>query len=362
MALLHPVYWPEVRRGSERFIHELGRELAARGHRPTLITSHVGPPRRSVEDGIEVVRLPRPLPARLGSRWHLEPHLSHLPGTALALRRARPDVIHALHPSDGWLAARSAARTGRPAVLSHMGIPRAGELDSARLRRRIHGNAARGASAVVALSGAAAAAVRRELGVDARVIPPAVDLETFTPGPGRAPEPVIVCAADVGEERKRVPLLTAAFARVRAAHPAARLVLSRPRVPAAAAELRGAPGVELRDLDDEHALADAYREAWVSALASEREAFGLVLAEAHACGTPGVGTDSGGIRELLDDPTVGRLFTGGEAGLARALLDTIELARDPATAARCRERAERFSPALLAERYLQLYSELVGAG
>ncbi len=34
VALLHPVYWPEVRRGAERMTRELADGLAARGHGP----------------------------------------------------------------------------------------------------------------------------------------------------------------------------------------------------------------------------------------------------------------------------------------------------------------------------------------
>ncbi|TML05366.1 MAG: glycosyltransferase family 4 protein, partial [Actinobacteria bacterium] len=42
IALLHPCYWPEVRRGTERVIRELADGLVARGHEPLLITSHPG--------------------------------------------------------------------------------------------------------------------------------------------------------------------------------------------------------------------------------------------------------------------------------------------------------------------------------
>jgi glycosyltransferase involved in cell wall biosynthesis len=135
-------------------------------------------------------------------------------------------------------------------------------------------------------------------------------------------------------------------------------MLSRPRDPRAAAELAGADGVELVDFDDERVLAGAYRSAWVSALPSEREAFGLVLAEALACGTPGVGTAAGGIPEVLDDEAIGRTFDGTEAGLARALLEAFELASDARTAERCRARAERLSPERLAGAYGALYREL----
>jgi hypothetical protein len=43
IALLHPTYWPEVRRGSERLAHDLATALANRGHEVTLLTSHDAP-------------------------------------------------------------------------------------------------------------------------------------------------------------------------------------------------------------------------------------------------------------------------------------------------------------------------------
>ena len=44
VALLSPVFWPEVRRGGERFVRELADGLIAEGHEPRLITTHRGRP------------------------------------------------------------------------------------------------------------------------------------------------------------------------------------------------------------------------------------------------------------------------------------------------------------------------------
>ena len=99
----------------------------------------------------------------------------------------------------------------------------------------------------------------------------------------------------------------------------------------------------------------------LSALPSWGEAFGLVLAEALACGTPVVGADREGIPEVLGgDERVGRLFSGDEpAALARALLDALELAGADATAAACRARAEVFGADRCAERHAALYAQLL---
>ena len=80
VALLSPVFWPEVRRGSERFARELADGLITRGHEPTLITSHRGATTVCMEDGLRVIRLWRPPDARLERRMferHLTPQDIH---------------------------------------------------------------------------------------------------------------------------------------------------------------------------------------------------------------------------------------------------------------------------------------------
>ena len=359
VALLSPCFWPEVRRGSERFVRELSDGLIARGHRPRLITSHPGRPSRSVEDGLAILRLPRPPDGRLRRRFY-EEHMTHVPLSYAALRGGRDHVAHAVFPTDALAAARWTKQTGRPSVMSYMGIPDREWLCERRGRLRATVDAARGCSAVVALSGAAAGAFDRWLGVDARVIPPGVDLRAFARRGERDERPTIICAAAIDEPRKRVGLLVEAFARVRRERPNARLVLNRPRDPATAPD---AEGVELAELSDRGELASAYSSAWVSALPSLGEAFGLVLAEALACGTPVVASRLGGMPEVVgEDRAVGRLFDGGDPkALADALLEALELAEDPSTADACRRRAELFSTDRMTDAYLDLYRELGAA-
>ena len=347
VALLNPVYWPEVRRGSERFARELADGLLARGHHPRLIAGHPGlRPSTSVEDGLPVTRVPRLPEGRLRRRL-FEDHLGHVPFAYAALRSGDDDVAHALFPTDGVAAARWAERTGRPAVLSYMGVPHRRTLANRRLRVEALLRAVHGSRAVVALSETAARGFERWLGVEARVINPGVDLAAFTPDPAaRAEAPTFLCAAQASEPRKRVGLLVEAFALVRAQHPDARLLLNAP------AAFDAPPGVEWRDLDDRAALAAANREAHVAVLPSVAEAFGLVLVEALACGTPVVGPTP----EIVDDE-VGRRFTGDDPReLADAMLAALELTGDPA----CRARAETFSWDRCVDAYVKLYRE-VGA-
>ena len=210
------MFWPEVRRGSERFLRDLADGLLAHGDRVRLITSHRGRPQTTVEDGLTVVRVPRPPGGGRLARRHVEDHLLHLPLSYAALRRGREDVAHAVYATDALVAARWGRERGRPSVFSFMGVPHRQGLANRRHRKELTVRACEEADAVCVLSEEAGEAMARWLGVQAEVIAPGVDLHAFTPAPdpaaARAEHPTVVCAADPAEPRKRVGLLAEALA------------------------------------------------------------------------------------------------------------------------------------------------------
>ena len=357
VALLSPCYWPEVQRGSERIIRDLATDLIAGGHQPTLVTSHPGRPSDTVEDGLRVVRHWRPPEAPLLRLGH-QAYTTHLPFTRATLRTGEFDVAHAFYLTDAYAGVRSSRRTGRPTVFTLGGIPSRPALASRRGQMRMLREVLDAADAFVAYSDAAARAAERWLGVRPTPIHPGVRLESFPMGSERSEEPTIACAAAADDPRKRVDLLVRAFARVRRARPGARLAIVQPADPRVAEQLRRAgDGIELWAREPD-AVAREFGRAWVSALPSLAEAFGLVVVESLACGTPAVGSGDAGIAEILDRPEVGRLFEGGEDELARALLEALELAEDDGTRERCRARAADFSTTRAAGAHVELYEGL----
>ena len=349
-------YWPEVQRGNERVVHDLAVELARRGHRPSIITSHPGRPTRTSEQGVQVVRNWRPpdLPLRLR---RFQENLTHLPFSYRELVTGNPDVAVAFFPTDAVAAARWGRRFEKPTAYSFTGIFDRRNVANVRLRRRILEIATRGTDAVLAPSRAARDSIWRWLAVEARVIYNGVDLSRFAPGE-RAPSPTVGCAADASDGRKRVPLLLRAFEIVRKNRPDAELLLVEPEDPRVAQEIRGTRGVRLvpRGVDTPRKI---FGSSWVSVLCSEREAFGLVITESLACGTPVVGTRDGAIPEIIDRPEIGGLFAGDERDLARALSEAFELSEEPGTVEACRSRAADFSIERNANAHEELFRELL---
>lgn len=83
------------------------------------------------------------------------------------------------------------------------------------------------------------------------------------------------------------------------------------------------------------------------------ESFGLVLAEAIACGTPVAALDRGAVREVIDDGLTGRVF-GSLDALVEGLPSVLALDR-----ARVRARAvERFGTDRMVDAYIDVYERL----
>lgn len=84
------------------------------------------------------------------------------------------------------------------------------------------------------------------------------------------------------------------------------------------------------------------------------EAFGLVMAEALACGTPVVALDRGAVSEVLRDGETG-FIVGEEKDFAEAMKKTREISRK-----KCREEAEkRFDIEVMAKNYENLFNLLI---
>lgn len=362
IALVHPFSWPEVRRGGERYLADLTWYLSGAGHRVEVITGTTGAPGTAVENGATVHRLGHLSSVRLARRGYREAETFGARVLPTLLRRRGFDLVHAFTPTAAVAARLAGHRTlytvlGHPAPDLVASLPR-----EARLMRR----AIRSATMVAALSAASAAATEASFGRRAEVLPPGVIIDRFPLAAGPRTGPArILFPAFASNPEKGLGTLVEAFAQLLAEEPDARLVLAGPGDPGWAFERLGDRAAAVRAatefagvglIED---LPSRYGASTVTALPSTNEAFGLILVESLACGTPAVCGADGGMPEIIDRPEVGRTAAFGDAAsLARALGETIQLAREPATAARCREHALRWG---WKERVGPLHEEIYAA-
>lgn len=321
--------WPGVHRGAERYLHELSSALHDAGHAVRVLST--GRPARDTQLGVPVRRLaPR---GRAGHGTRSAEGAFGLQALALEGLR-RTDVWHATSTADG--AAAATAGRLRPrlrTVFTDHGFP----VRRSREQRGdagLHAQVVRHVDHYVCVSEAAGGWLVGEYGRTADVVPPGVDTAVFRPGPGRADRPVVLYSGDLAEPRKHVRTLVEAVGRLEGVT----LRLAGPGTP----DLTGlaTAHVELLGLVPLADLPRLYREAWVTALPSVAESFGMALSESLACGTPGVArADGGGPSEVLDTST-GVLCGEGAESLADALAGA--LAMTPTAADACRERALRW--------------------
>jgi glycosyltransferase involved in cell wall biosynthesis len=376
--------------GVERHVREVARREAARGWDVTVLTSDLyrefpwerldrSVPRETRDEGVRVRRLRAySLPGEL--------HYPFLPGLGRALRRDRPDLVH-VHTygtHQASVARRFGRRTGVPYVLTAHFHPRWSIYGGA-LRHRIRAFYDRRLAAPIVRDAARLVVQSREeerlVRENGFALP---RVETVPPGYTPLPEPpaepdafarslglpgpFALFVGRLASNKGLLPLVEA-FRSLVAHDPAAGLVLigedggMRAPVEARVRALGLESRVRLTGfLPDERLLAAAFREARLFVLPSEYEAFGLVLLEALAQGTPVVASRVGGIPEFVEEGRAGVLVPPLEARpLADALL---ALWDDEATRRRLgaygRERiVPRYSWDRVADELLRIYGEVL---
>ncbi len=348
-----PYYDPEGG-GLERYAHCVLRRLAHRGHDVRAMTfSKLGQDRTTLQ-GVDVERL-NPL-LRLGNT---PVHPAFRRRVRDAIRELRPDLVlaHTPVPFPAEMAYQAARRADVPFVLTyHAGKLRGSSaslsmlaaIDRATYQRQMLAGSRRliAVTPYVRDHALAGHAARTD------VIAPGVDHHRFRPyGNGewrRRHDILFVGPLDRRYRWKGVDVLMKAFRQVQAEVPDARLTLvgdGDRREQFERVARRAGPSLRVLGRLSDDDLIDEYRRAAVTVLPSttDAESFGMVLAEANACGCPVVGSAVGGIPGFVRDGDNGLLARPGDAtDLAKKVLRVL---RNPDEAAamgkRGRARVER---------------------
>ncbi len=342
--------YPPAPGGVEVHVQEISRRLAARGHHVGVYTSDLerefpwrrldpGFPRSGTREGVRIERLPV---------WSFpgDLHYPFFRGLEKTLARDRPDVVH-VHTygtNQAAVARRFSRRTGTPFVLTAHFHP-IWSMEGHWLRRRVRSFYDRSlAGPVVGAARALVVQSREEERLLRELRVPLPPIELIPPGyasPPPAPEgaasfadslgltgPFLLFVGRLAKNKGLGPLL-GAFGELARHDASANLVIvgadggQRPFVEAEVARLGLAGRVHLPGFIAEGSqLASAFREARLFVLPSEYEAFGLVLLEAMAQGTPVIASRVGGIPEFVEDGRAGTLVPPlDEGALSKAITD-----------------------------------------
>ncbi|RLL55874.1 glycosyltransferase [Mariprofundus sp. EBB-1] len=116
-------------------------------------------------------------------------------------------------------------------------------------------------------------------------------------------------------------------------------------------------------INDVSVLRDYYAAADLLVYPTKADTFGLVVAEAMACGTPVLATAVGGVAEIIEDGDSGFLVKESISA-AELAIKIKQIFNDPAQCSKVRENAikrinEKFTTDLMASGYLALYQEMI---
>jgi glycosyltransferase involved in cell wall biosynthesis len=201
------------------------------------------------------------------------------------------------------------------------------------LLRRIDRETAQGVTRFIANSRAVAERIRRFYGRDACVVHPPVRTEYFTPGSATRGETFLYVGRLVSY--KRPDLVVEAFGEL----PHRLLVVGDGHLGPALRE-RATPNVEFIESVTDEELRNLYRTARALVYPGEED-FGIVMAEAQACGTPVIALGRGGATDIVQPGVTGWLIERQDVAALQSAVRTA--ARTDLEPTAIRAGAERFS-------------------
>jgi N-acetyl-alpha-D-glucosaminyl L-malate synthase BshA len=361
--------------GSGVIATELGKALAARGHRVHILSSETPFRLANYQPGLAFHRVETP-----GYPLFREPQyvLSLATKIVQVSRQEDLDIVHAHyaipHAAAAYLARQilASARPPRvPRVITTLHGTDITLLGADPSYSETVAFSIRQSDGVTAVSASLKADTYRELGIatDIRVIPNFLDCAAYSRGEAAAlrrqlapgGETVLIHVSNF-RPVKRVAAVIDVFARVRR-EVRARLIMVGDG-PDLGAAVRLAKTLGLGDdvefLGEQDSVVPLLSAADVFLLPSAQESFGLAALEAMACEVAVVASRVGGLPELIEHGETGLLHDPADLdGMAQSTLRllTDDVFRKQVTAAARRTAAERFCDTIVVPRYEQYYEE-----
>ena len=358
IVIVSPYSW-SVPGGVGAHVSHLAKAMRARGHEVRVVAPSEG----EADPGVVSVGRSFPIPYN-GSiaRLAFGPRVAGR--IRVALRRARPDVVHVHEPFAPSVGLLTLLSTRLPVVATfHASLARSRAYRLARpalrpLYRRLAGR--------IAVSEEARRTVGEVFGGEVRVIPNGVEWSRFSSLD--PPSGSLILFLGRMERRKGARVLVEAFARLAEKRPDAELVLAgegpeRRAVAEAVPEHLSERVTFVGRVDPAELAAVFGRASVVCAPSLGGESFGIVLLEGMSAGRPVVASSLPGYAAVLRDGLEGLLVPPGDvsalAGALERVLSEPERARAMGEAGR--ERARRFDWPVVAAEVEAVYEEALSA-
>lgn len=332
------------------FIFEAARAIKAKGHLVRIITMHQpGAAEHEIIDGIEVFRS-RYLPdkyeilqkdtAGIPSAWEkglkgklfMVPYFLHF-WLAVAKYAKGFDIIHANFSLSGLAALMSKQSHKTPYVVTVQGSDVFKTINKPIINFFI-GKALRNAEKVIALS-SSLAETTKQFGVSESkisIIPNGIDISKFPVGPLEKREKQLLFVGSL-IKRKGVQNLLEAMIIVNRMSPEYELLIvgegdQKQTLVEYVQNNDLSSVVKFLGTQSQSQVGELMRKSKLLILPSFEEGQGVVLVEALASGTPCIGSNVGGIPDVIS-PDVGYLFEPGDSNqLVKAIIHFIENEKD----------------------------------
>ncbi|MHA2283969.1 MAG: glycosyltransferase family 4 protein [Promethearchaeota archaeon] len=372
IAITGPHFWPYLRRGSAAYIYNLSKHLVGLGHEIEVITGKPGKS-KVVTYGKITKKFTRYIQHPVLERYHINRiHLFSL-NCLYHFIKNDYDIIHCIYHPDGFTL--SLLRTLKKIRYVQLvgTTPFRFHYTHSPIDPYMFEKALSRADRCIVPSRYAQENIKMEHNIDCELIPCGVDIQHFRPNGFKDAEPPrIICTAALHDERKNVPLLVKAFELLiqdgteAILQLVAETTLETNNYLFSLVDDRVRRSIEILPHKTYMQLPELYASAAVSVLSSISETFGMSMLESLACGTPVVGTRSGAIPEIINDPSIGTLFDmvddprESTINLYRSIKKALELSKDPNTVERCQKHVSHYEWTKVAKKMESLYECILG--
>ncbi len=275
----------------------------------------------------------------------------------------KPQIIHAHFPFQGYNAAKLKQREAIPLVVTEHASSMMGT-EISKENYRLAAGAYEYADRIIAVSPALQSVISEKFQKKALYIPNMIDTKLFSFNPSLQSEKLTFVSVGMLTYQKRMDLLIDAFATISNEYSDVYLDIigSGPEKQMLEQLIRKYDlhnKVVLHGFQKRSYIADKMKEGFCFVLPSQQETFGVVYAEAMACGLPVIATRCGGPEGFVTPDNGILIDVDNQCALETAMRYMLENRNKYDNGKISRFAWERFSPEVVVGKLIELYGDVL---